>query len=86
MDSPFDRAKKPAPMWWAIGFVWEVFFSIAIPTTVFALGGRWLDVRYHSSPLFVIVGLALSLGVIYVIVKREVKQLNDYLKERCKRA
>lgn len=59
--------------WQATGFVWDVFASIAIPTTLCALGGRWLDARYGASPWFTIAGLIIALAVSYVLVMRKAK-------------
>ena len=60
--------------WKATGFVWEILLAIIIPTTGFALLGRWLDDKAHTSPLFLILGLMLALGIAYLIVMRKAKQ------------
>ncbi len=64
----------------ALGMVWNVIFSIAIPTTLLALGGRWLDNRWHSSPWMTLLGLALALGISYVLVSRQAKAIAANLK------
>lgn len=64
----------------AIGFVWEVFASVAIPTTIFALIGRMLDARWNSSPYATIAGLALSLALTGVLVTRKAKEMALRLK------
>jgi LPXTG-motif cell wall-anchored protein len=64
--------------WQATGFVWEVLASIAIPTTLCALGGRWLDKRYDASPWFTVVGLVLSLAISFLLVMRKA---NAYAKK-----
>ena len=69
--------------WKATSFVWEILLSIIVPTTVFALGGRWLDQRWHSSPVFLILGLVLALALAYAIVLRKAKQyLHDQRSSR----
>lgn len=55
----------------AVGIVWEILAMIAIPTVLFALGGRWLDARYGTSPWFLAIGLLLSLAVCaFIVVKK----------------
>ena len=64
----------------ALGFVWEVFASIAIPTTLFALAGRALDARWNTSPYVTLAGLALSLALAGVLVLRKAKTMAIRLK------
>lgn len=57
--------------WEAIGIVTDILFSIAVPTTLFALSGRWLDRKLGVSPTFLVIGLFLSLGVTtYIVTKK----------------
>ncbi|MDQ7814792.1 MAG: AtpZ/AtpI family protein [Patescibacteria group bacterium] len=64
----------------AIGMVWNVIVSIALPTTLMALGGRWLDRRLGSSPWMTIVGLLVALGISYLLVMRQAKKIAEMLK------
>lgn len=61
----------------AMGFVWQVLMSIALPTTLFALGGRWLDHKLGMSPWFTIIGFFLALFLSSVLIIREAKQYQD---------
>lgn len=63
--------------WQAIGFVWELLVAVALPTTVCALVGRWADRRFHLTPWITLIGLALALGISFILVKRKA---NDYRK------
>ncbi|MDP3794211.1 MAG: AtpZ/AtpI family protein [Candidatus Uhrbacteria bacterium] len=78
MDKP-SRQKSLLSGYRAMGFVWEVLISIAVPTTLFALGGRWLDLRWHTSPLFLGTGLLLSLVVAGALVIHQAKRFTDTL-------
>lgn len=49
--------------WEALGFVSQVFVVVAIPTTGFALLGRWLDAKYHTTPYATVLGLVLAIAV-----------------------
>ncbi|HEU0050431.1 MAG TPA: AtpZ/AtpI family protein [Patescibacteria group bacterium] len=66
----------------AIGFVWDVLIAIAIPTVLFALGGRWMDQHWHTSPLFAVIGLFLALAVTLVLMMRKAKKLSELFKAK----
>lgn len=77
---PQETPKKGTPTpWEALELVWDILLGIAIPTTLFALAGRWLDKRYSTSPWFTIIGLALALLVAGVIVTRKGKDISKRL-------
>jgi F0F1-type ATP synthase assembly protein I len=80
MAAPIDP-RKGINAWQAMGFVWDVLFSITVPTVLFALGGRWLDQRWKTSPLFLVLGLVLSLGVAGLLVYRKAERLKVLLSE-----
>ncbi len=44
-----------------ISLVFEMGYTIAIPIVLFALGGRWLDRKLDSSPLFLLVGIFFAI-------------------------
>jgi F0F1-type ATP synthase assembly protein I len=55
-----EKAKK-TPLQQALLIGWELGYSIAIPLVLFALGGRLLDRHYGTSPLFLLIGVLVSL-------------------------
>lgn len=71
--------KGPSP-WQAIEFVSDILMSIAVPTVLFAIGGRWLDRHFGTTPLFMVIGLLLSLGIVATIVTRKGKAMSKLLK------
>jgi len=56
-----------------IAMALQVGFSTAIAATLFIGGGVWMDRRYGTAPLFILVGAALglisSLYLVWQIVK-----------------
>ncbi len=41
----------------AFELAWELGYMIALPLVIFALIGRYFDTRFHSSPIFILVGI-----------------------------
>jgi len=76
MDEKKPAEKAPSA-WTALSLVSEIGIAIAIPTVLCALGGRWLDRQYGTSPLFLTVGLFVALAVSGVLV---VRKGNRYVK------
>ena len=79
MDEPLDTTRMPEPQnvsqWQAVGFVTELLIAIAVPTTLLALGGRWVDEKYGTAPWATLAGLIVSLAISFVLVKRRVKSM-----------
>jgi F0F1-type ATP synthase assembly protein I len=60
-----------------ISFAMDVGFSIALPLAGFAYVGILIDKNYGSSPIFLIIGLILSLFTTTIILMKKVRK---YLK------
>lgn len=56
-----------------VSFAFEVGSAIALPLVIFALGGRMLDRQFDTSPLYLIIGLLLSLVSTGIIIWKKVK-------------
>lgn len=54
--------------WSALGFAWELGYSIVIPIVVFALVGRLLDKKLDTSPWLLLLGILISIVVTTVLV------------------
>lgn len=59
----------------AVEIVWEIGVAIALPTITFALGGRWLDKKFDTSPWFLVIGLFLSLTLVGFIVMKKGREI-----------
>jgi hypothetical protein len=57
----------------SLGLSYLGFFFAAV-VALGGLGGNWLDQRYHTSPLFVILGLALAM---YAGIREMLKALKE---------
>jgi len=56
-----------------IAFAFDVGLAIAVPLVIFALGGRFIDREYGTTPLFLIIGLLLSLVSTGIIIWKKTK-------------
>ena len=50
-------------VWDALSMAWELGYTIAIPIVVLALLGRFLDKILHTSPIFLLICIFLSIGI-----------------------
>jgi F0F1-type ATP synthase assembly protein I len=73
---------RPISQWEAVEFVWELLFVIAVPVTLSALGGRWVDTHWHIAPWGTIIGLVLALASAAAMVLRRGKQMAERMKNR----
>jgi F0F1-type ATP synthase assembly protein I len=65
------KEDKKQDSWSALGFAWELGYSIAIPLVVFTLGGRLLDKKLGTSPWLLLIGLGISIFVTFFIVYKK---------------
>ncbi|NMC87441.1 MAG: AtpZ/AtpI family protein [Candidatus Moranbacteria bacterium] len=68
-----EESKKDS--WSAVGFAWELGYSIAIPLVIFTLGGRLLDKKFGTSPWLLLIGLFLSIIVTFYIVYKKLMDI-----------
>jgi len=76
--SPEDEAqspKGPKPLPGGFAFL-NMGFSAAVMVALGVLLGLWLDSKFHTSPLFLLIGLALGL---FMAAMSVIKQIRTYL-------
>lgn len=54
---------------------WDLGYSIAIPLVVFAISGRFIDKKYETSPIFLLLGIFLAIMFSGVMVFRKTKKI-----------
>ena len=70
-----NQNEKP---WSALGFAWELGYSIAVPLVVFALAGRLLDKKLGTSPWLLLFGLLLAItSSSYIVYKKTIKVMKQ---------
>jgi len=61
--------------WEAVGFVWQLLVLIAVPTTLFAFAGRWIDTRFGTTPWATGAGLVVALALAFLVALREGRKM-----------
>lgn len=69
------RRSSNLPLLLSIGF--ELGYLIALPAVIGAFGGAYLDKRWATSPLFLLVGLGLAILTSSLWVWRLIRRLNQ---------
>lgn len=75
MNNSESPLKKSVGAWQALSFVWDVLLAIAVPVVLLALGGRWLDRKLHTSPLFTAVSFLPALAIAFTLILRRARDL-----------
>ena len=74
--APVTRGSRGPNDGYGVGYaLLTVSLTFALTVVLFLLGGRWLDGRLHSAPLFTLAGLLVGLGLggfwAYLRIKQE---------------
>ncbi len=69
-DKPKTTSKTSSGLtgWEALGFAWEMGYTMAIPLVALTLGGRLLDRHLDTSPIFLLTGIMLSIIASSILV------------------
>jgi len=59
---------ESAGLWGALGLAWEMGYTIAVPLVAFALGGRWLDHKFGTSPWILLTGVFVSIPISTIVI------------------
>ena len=57
----------------ALNMVWQLVVVIVLPL----VGGHLLDVRFHTSPIWMCVGMVIALAGMITVVAQTTRQLNE---------
>lgn len=56
-----DPNRERSTLWMALGFAWQLGYTVAIPLVLLTLGGRLLDKHFGTHPWLLITGVILSI-------------------------
>lgn len=62
-------------LWSALNLAWKLGYAIALPIVILGFGGAVLDKKIGTPPLFLLVGIALSIVISGVAVYRKIKSI-----------
>ena len=60
-----------------LGLVFDLGYTIAVPLVVFALGGRFLDKKLETAPLFLLIGIFAALAASGYGIYKKIKQVEE---------
>ena len=63
----------------ALQMAWELGYMIALPLVIFALIGRYLDVKYQTSPLFILIGTFIAFFISSYFVWQKTLEISRQL-------
>ncbi len=72
---PTASAPKALSTTQLLGLVSQIGYLIAIPAALLGFGGAYLDRTFATSPLFILIGLALALVTSGLSIWRRIKPL-----------
>lgn len=64
----------------AFGLAWEMGYLMAIPLVLLALGGRLLDRFLGTSPIFLLIGIVLSIIMSSVLLARKAMEIINQIR------
>ena len=78
MEPEISKPRAEHSTWSALALAWELGYTIAIPIVIFAIGGRFLDKKFGSSPILLLLGILLALIISSVgVYRKTMKVMNE---------
>jgi len=72
-----DIKKERSIFFKTFSLAWELGYTIAAPIVIFAFLGRFLDVKYDSSPILLLIGIFFAMIVSGAMIFRKAKRIID---------
>lgn len=80
-DMYFKR-KEERNAFSAIGFAWELGYTIVIPLLLAAFLGRFADTYFHTKPVLFLVSIVFSVVITTILVYRKTATVLRSLEEK----
>lgn len=75
--------KEKSTLWQALSLLGQLGYVIAIPLVILALGGRFIDKKYGTSPWFLIAGMFLALVIsTFWVYKKTAEIMKDATEDK----
>lgn len=72
-----DNKKAKSAMWIALGLAWELGYLIAIPLVVLGFIGAYMDRKFETSPLLLLIGIVLAFVITSIGIYRKIAQITS---------
>ncbi len=76
-QEPQKEKKERSAMWLALDVAYQLGYLIALPIVVLGFGGAWMDKKFLTSPLFLLIGITLSFTITTIGAFRKIKDITD---------
>ncbi|MBU1164321.1 AtpZ/AtpI family protein [Patescibacteria group bacterium] len=91
-DKEKQVKKEQSNLFFSLSIAGQLGWMIAVPVVVLALLGRFLDVKFESSPILLLVGILLSIMIsswiiyfkiikVFTEIEKQTKQKNNETKK-----
>ncbi len=78
METKKEKKERSA-MWLALDIAYQLGYLIALPIVVLGFGGAWMDKKFLTSPLFLLIGITLSFIITTIGTFRKIKTITDQM-------
>lgn len=69
--------KQKSAMWLALDIAYELGYLIALPIVILGFAGAYADKYFHTSPLFILIGIVLAFIITSIGAFRKIKKITD---------
>lgn len=76
-ESKAAKKSEQSAMWMALQVAYELGYLIALPIVILGIGGAWMDKKFATSPLFILIGITLSFIITSIGVFRKITIITD---------
>ena len=67
--------QQRSSFWSAVALAWQLGYTITVPIVLFALGGRFLDRRFDTTPWFLLAGILISIVISSIGITMRVRSI-----------
>lgn len=64
-------------MWYVLSLCGQLGFIIALPVAILTYYGHLLDLKFSTTPLFILIGIGLAMIVSGLIIWRLIKKIEE---------
>jgi hypothetical protein len=75
MPEPQNKPSLKEDLLLVAELAWSIGWIVAVPAVLFGLGGAYLDRSFGTSPLFILIGMALAMGSSGVGLYKKLRQI-----------